>query len=489
MKTVIVRHKRTMPQHFSTIVVTLLLLITPVSLWGADNSSIDMLRQMGKAFSTIAGKASPAVVGIKMERTVNREYPSAESPFGNPFDDDFFDFFFHGRQMPRGRGQRSQPRMEAQGSGFIISPDGYILTNNHMVENADKIKVKVGDSSEVEAKIIGRDPESDVAVIKIEGNNYPYLELGDSDALEVGEWVVAIGNPFGLSHTVTAGIVSAKSRKIGLTSFDDFIQTDAAINPGNSGGPLLNLDGKAVGINTAIIGSSGNIGIGLAIPINLAKNAYEQIKHGGEVVRGFIGVTLQDLTEELVKTLNVDKDVKGAVIADVTEGSPADKAGLKQYDIIVAVDGKPVEKSDTFRNKIAMLKPGTKVKLDVLRDNKKKYITVELGKRPSEEALASAEQGGSVEKLGLSVQNLTSEIADRLGYKNTTGVVVTAVESGSLADFAGISVGTLIIEVNRKPVKNVSEFNRAIKEAEKGKTVMLLVQDRNYKRLITLNIP
>ncbi|MCX5634310.1 MAG: trypsin-like peptidase domain-containing protein, partial [Planctomycetota bacterium] len=266
------------------------LLITPLSAFSQDTDSINTLRQMGKAFAQIAEKASPAVVGIKVENKARRQdYPTMQSPFDSPSDpfgnDEFFERFFR-RQMPRSRSpqQRQQPRSIAQGSGFIISADGYILTNNHLVGEADKILVKVRDETEVEAKIIGTDPDSDVAVIKIDKKNLSFIEFADSDKLEVGEWVLAIGNPFGLSHTVTAGIVSATGRSgVGLTKYEDFIQTDAAINPGNSGGPLLNLDGKVVGINTAIIGPGGNIGIGLAIPSNMAKSVYEQLAAGGPV--------------------------------------------------------------------------------------------------------------------------------------------------------------------------------------------------------------
>ena len=273
-------HTRTLSSFCLISAITVLFLMTPISALGQDPNSIDALRQMGKAFAGIAEKASPAVVGIQSERLVTRQ--SSTGPWGeqfDPFEDDLFDFFFRRsprERSPRGRSPQPKSRQTAQGSGFIISSDGHILTNNHLVEGAEEVTVKLADRPEVEARVIGTDPGSDIAIIKIDVNDLPYLELADSDVLEVGEWVIAIGNPFGLSHTVTAGIVSAKGRSgVGLAAYEDFIQTDAAINPGNSGGPLLNLDGQVIGINTAIISrSGGNMGIGLAIPVNMVKDIY-----------------------------------------------------------------------------------------------------------------------------------------------------------------------------------------------------------------------
>lgn len=315
--------------------LVLLLVIGPLPALGQDETGVDTLRGMGKAFAKIAEKASPAVVGIKAEKTVMQEYPGTrEWPFDEPFDpfnDDLFDFFFR-RRSPNRRSPQRKYRQMAQGSGFIVSPDGHILTSNHLVGEADEdgVKVKLADGRELEGKIIGTDPDSDIAVVKIEAENLSFLELADSDTLEVGEWVLAIGNPFGLSHTVTAGIVSAKSRSgFRLAKFEDFIQTDAAINRGNSGGPLLNLDGKAVGVNTAIIGPGTNIGIGLAIPINMAKSIYEQLVDTGKVVRGFLGVTIQDLTPKLADSFGL-KDSKGVLIPEVHKGSAAEKAGIKE---------------------------------------------------------------------------------------------------------------------------------------------------------------
>jgi len=469
-------------------------LVAAVPLSAQDTDSIKALRQMGKAFAQIAEKASPAVVGIKAESLVaasNRSYSFRQWPFNDPFfEDDFFDRFFRGRS-PRSRRPEVQPksRRVAQGSGFIVSNDGYILTNNHVVADADTIKVKLVDEREFEAKVIGTDPESEVAVIKIDANQLPTIELAASNTLEVGEWVLAIGNPFGLSHTVTAGIVSAKGRSgVGLTTYEDFIQTDAAINPGNSGGPLINLDGKVVGINTAIIGANGNIGIGFAVPIDMAKAVYEDLIEGGAVIRGFLGVIPSDLTEAMADYFGL-KEAKGVILNEVTEDSAADKAGLKQGDIIIEFDGKPVKEANKFRKQVAMLKPGTKVKAIVLRDGRKKELTIELGERPAPQQLAAGSRPEVLEQLGLTIQNLTDELASRLGYEGLKGVVVADVEAGSLAAFAGIKTGTLIMEVNRQPVVNTKEFNKIIKKASEKKSILLLVRDENFTRFVALELP
>lgn len=462
-----------------------------VPVFGQDTSSIDILRKMGKAFASIAEKSSPAVVGLKSERSGTRDYPAMrQSPFGEPFDpfsDDFFERFFR-RQMPQ---QRRQPqyRQLAQGSGFIISADGYILTNNHLVRESEKITVTLNDGRELEAKVTGTDPDSDVAVIKIDANNLPFLEMADSDKLEVGEWVIAIGNPFGLSHTVTAGIVSAKGRSnVGLNMYEDFIQTDAAINPGNSGGPLLNLDAKVIGINTAIVSrTGGNMGIGLAIPINMAKNVYEQLAASGTVTRGYLGVNIQDLTAELAKSFGL-KETKGVLVPNVASGSPAEKAGIKQGDIIVELDGTAVEKARELQNRIAMLKPGTKVKVLVLREGEKKTLTIELAARPKAEEAAAA-RSDVLEQLGMAVQNLTPDMAQQFGYKDDTGVIVTNVDEGSLAEMAGITQGTLVVEVNRKKVANTEDFDKALEISIKEGYVLFLLKDNESTRYVSLTLP
>jgi len=461
-------------------VVAVVLLALPLSVWAEDEQSIATLRRMGKAFASIAEKASPAVVGVRAEKKVESRYPSR----GMPFDDDLFEYFFR-RRSPRQFEQPEQTQV-AQGSGFIVTPDGYILTNNHLVGGATEVKVSLDDGNTLSAEVIGTDPQTDVAVIKVKGENLPYLEWADSDALEVGEWVIAIGNPFGLSHTVTAGIVSAKGRsRIGVADYEDFIQTDAAINFGNSGGPLLNLDGQAVGINTAIIGPGGNVGIGLAIPINMAKAIYTQLKETGKVVRGFLGVVIQDLEPDMAESFGAE-DVKGVLVSDVSEDSAAEKAGLKAGDVVIELEGEPVASANELTNRVAMYKPGTEVKLVIMREGKRRTVRATLDKRP--DGLSRLATGGSAaqEQLGLSVQTLTKDLAGDLGYEGLSGVVVTEVEPGSLAADAGIRPGALILEVEREPVRNVKEFNQAIRDAQEKGKALLRVRSEGYTRFIVL---
>lgn len=478
-------------RFLSSTVLVLLLLAWPVAAFGEDDQSIAVLRRMGKAFASIAEKASPAVVGIRAVQVVkdgdgSREYSSGDPR--SPFGDDFFEYFFR-RQAPR-RFQRPEPKQVAQGSGFIVTKDGYILTNNHLVGGAEDVTVTVGDGRKLKAKIIGADSETDVAVVKIDGQDLPYVELANSDGLEVGEWVIAIGNPFGLSHTVTAGIVSAKGRsQIGVADYEDFIQTDAAINFGNSGGPLLNLDGKAVGINTAIIGPGGNVGIGLAIPINMARGVYEQLKENGKVVRGFLGIGIQDLQPGMGEFFGVENG-KGAVITSVVEKSPAEKAGIKPDDIVVELEGEPVTSANELMNRIAVRKPGSEVRLVILREGKRKTFTVELDKRPQEPGLAAGDTNVTQEQLGLAVQTLTEELAQRLGYENLSGVVISEIQSGSLAEEYGLQPGMLITEVNRDPVRNVRQFKEALTKAQSGGKVLLRVTfEEGGARLIFIPLP
>ncbi|MCJ7777810.1 MAG: DegQ family serine endoprotease [Sedimentisphaerales bacterium] len=497
MQTINLKQKKSLSRYYViSASLILLLFIIPLSAPAQDTNSIDILRQTGKAFAKIAEKASPAVVGIKTSQTVTQQYSTMPDwPFGDPFDDDFFERFF-GRPSPRQqRPPQRKFQQSAQGSGFIVSSDGYILTANHLVGDAEKVMVKQGDNPEVEAKVIGTDPDSDVAVIKIDANKLPFLELADSDALEVGEWVLAIGNPFGLSHTVTAGIVSAKGRSgFRLAEYEDYIQTDAAINPGNSGGPLLNLDGKVVGINTAIISPSGhrywagNVGIGFAIPINMAKSIYDQLIETGKVVRGFLGVGIQDLTAEKAPFFGLKQDSKGVLVPEVTEGSAAEKAGLKPGDVIIEFNGRSVETAKELQSRVAAIKPDTDVEIVVLRDGTRKTLTAKLGERPSKEQVA---RGGTetLEKLGLVVQNLTDDLAERYGYEGLAGVIVTQVEPGSIADLTGITPGALIIEVNRKPVENIKNFNKAIEEAAKEKAVLLRIKQGRAIVFVVLNLP
>ena len=469
----------------------ILLFMGPVAGFAQDEQSITALRQMGKAFASIAEKASPAVVAIKSERTVAQQYYGYEdSPYGNqldPFGDDLFDYFFR-RRSPRQRTPRAPERKQmttAQGSGFIISPDGYILTNNHLVGDAEKVTVELGDGRNFTAEKTGTDEDSDVAVVKIDAKNLKYLKLADSDKLEVGEWVLAIGNPLGLSHTVTAGIVSAKGRSgFGLAPLENFIQTDAAINFGNSGGPLINLDGEVVGMNAAIVGASGNIGIGFAIPINMAKNIYEQLKTGKKVERGLLGVMPNDMDADMAKAFGLE-DNRGVVISEVEPDSSADKAGIRHNDVILELDGQPVTSGNELRNKIAMLSPGTKVKILLWREGQKKTVTATLGKRDSKGAEPQM-PADAIDELGFTVQTLTDELVGRYGYDGQQGVVVGSVEPGSQADRAGLVQGMLIKEVNQAQVKNVKEFNEAMKKAEGKGTAILLVKYEVYSGYVLL---
>jgi serine protease Do len=455
-----------------------------------DDQNIALLDRTAKAFAAVVKKAVPAVVFVRVEKTVERGGAASSFQFQDPFDffnDPFFEHFFgpHFRQrqrMPRKFHQRGQ------GSGFIISEDGYILINNHVVGDADLIKVKLADGREFKAKVVGADPQSDVAVIKIDATDLPVLRLGDSDKLEVGEWVIAIGNPFGLSHTVTVGVVSAKGRsRIGINDYEDFIQTDAAINPGNSGGPLVNIHGEAVGMNTAIFSRSGGyMGIGFAIPINMARAIKDQLLEKGKVTRGWLGVVVQDIDEELARSFGLEK-TEGVLIAEVSEGSPAEKAGLKQGDIILRVNGKKVDDPGELRNKIALTSPGAKVKMEVLRENKCKILQVTIGEQPAGKAMGMA-QHKILGKLGLVVQDLTKDLAEQFGYQEGQGVLVAEVEPGSPASRVSIRPGHLIEEVNRKRVHNMDEFVRALAQSKQTKRVLFRVRDGEFSHYVAIRI-
>ncbi len=418
-------------------------------------------------FTGLAEKLSPSVVNIS---TSSQGGAPGVSPFGgdpHDFGEPWERFF--GPAPKKGFKQRSL------GSGFIINRDGYILTNNHVVENADEILVKLEDDKEFKAKIIGRDPKTDIAVIKIEGaSDLVAAPLGNSDQLRVGEWVVSIGNPFGLSHSITAGIVSAKARYIGQGSYDQFIQTDAAINPGNSGGPLINLKGEVVGVNSAIFSrSGGNIGIGFAIPINLAKELIPQLEEKGRVTRGWLGVLIQKVTPEIAEHLEL-KDSKGALVADVVEDGPAKAAGLRVGDVIVEFDGHAVKDSTELPLLVARTTVGKAVKVKVIRDNETQTFSVTVAELKDEETQVAA---GKEESFGLTVQPLTPDIAESLGLsKEIKGVVVSGVEPSSSADDAGLRRGDVIVEVNRKPVEDMAAYRKALKNAGPGKSLLLLVR-------------
>lgn len=431
------------------------------------------------SFSELAKGASPSVVNISTVKVIKGQ-GRAPMPFGpnDPFKE-FFDRFF-GDQLPKDFRQRSL------GSGFIIDKDGLILTNNHVVEKTDEIKVTLADKREFIADIIGRDPKTDLALIRIKADTpLEPLPFGDSEKLDVGDWVVAIGNPFGLGHTVTAGIVSAKFRQLGTGSYDNFIQTDASINPGNSGGPLLNTVGEVVGINSAIFTQTGgSVGIGFAIPINMAKDLLPQLKKG-KVVRGWLGVLIQKITPELKDKLDL-KNENGALVADVVSGGPAEKAGIKRGDVIVSFDGKEIEEMNELPYVVASTPVGKVVTVEVIRKGQKNALQVEVGELKEEgepPAVAEAEPN-----LGLTLKEITPELARNFRLSETTGLVVVQVEANSPAAEAGVAPGDIILEVDQASVRTLGEFNKKVSSYGAGDTVLLLINRRGSTLYITLKI-
>jgi serine protease Do len=438
----------------------------------AKNAPVPMVPEN---FSAIAQDTGAAVVHIRVEKTLTGG-PAEFRQFGDqPFQGDerykdFYDHFFGGR-IPH------EYKQNGLGTGFIIDKSGLIVTNNHVVQDADKIKVVLKDKREFDAKVVGRDPQTDLALIKIDAKeDLPTARLGSSAKLQVGEWVAAIGSPFGLEQTITAGIVSAKGRVIGSGPYDDFIQTDASINPGNSGGPLINMNGEVVGINTAII--AGGQGIGFAIPIDLANGIIAQLKANGEVTRGWLGITIQDLNGDLAKYYGV-KDQSGVLVADVIPGDPADKAGIRPHDIIIDVNGNKVTSSHEVTATAAGLTVGEKATVTVLRDGEQKRFDVEVGKRPMTLAAGEAPLQEKETEFGFQVADLTPQMARQLNLTDDKGVVVVGVKTDSKAEDAGIQKGDLIKEVNRKPVESASEFKKLVHKQNNGDGLDLLVKRMN----------
>ena len=426
-------------------------------------------------FAVLAQDAKPGVVNIRTVKTMKGGGPVSRNFFGNPFGgkDRFHDFFgpFSERGPSRDFKQRSL------GSGFILNEEGYIVTNNHVIANADEIKVKLANGKEYDAEVVGRDPNTDLALIKIErSSDLVPLKMGNSDTLNVGSWVVAIGSPFGLEQTVTAGIVSAKGRVIGAGPYDNFIQTDASINPGNSGGPLLNMNGEVVGINTAIV-AQGQCS-GFAIPVNLAQGIVAQLKDNGSVTRGWLGVGIQDLTPELAEYYGL-KDKKGVLVSQVFKGDPAENAGIQPNDIIVAVDEKPVTTGRELSATIAGLEVGKRTAITVFRDGKEKTLYAQLAKRQDAGKIAKQELEDN-DDLGLQVTALSPESARKFGHaEDEKGVLVVGVKPGSKADQAGIQQGDLVKEVNRKAVDSVSKLKSELKKKDNNEAVQLLVKRPN----------
>ena len=431
------------------------------------------------SFADLAEKLSPTVVNISTT-TIVKGRPS--SPFGN----DMPSQRFFGRDDPFGRFFEEAPEREFKqkslGSGFIISGDGYIFTNNHVVEKADKIKVKLAGGKEYDAEVKGKDPTTDIALIKIKPEgSLPVVAFGDSDKLRIGEWVFAIGNPFGLEHTVTAGIVSAKGRVIGSGPYDNFIQTDASINPGNSGGPLFNMEGKVIGINTAIV-AHGH-GIGFAIPINTAKSILADLKTKGSVTRGWLGISIQDITEDIAENMKL-KDMKGALVGHVFEGDPADKAGIKTGDIIVEIAGKKIQNSHELMRIVAALTVGEKVAVKITRDGKEKTLSVVVGERKEEKEVAR--KGKTSEYYGMAVQEITSEMAKHLGLTAKGGVIISQVRDGSPADDAGLKVQDIILQINRVRISSMKDFQSEIKKESQEGTILLLIKRGEMSFFVTL---
>ncbi|GAB4234873.1 MAG: DegQ family serine endoprotease [Chlamydiales bacterium] len=433
-------------------------------------------------FTQVAKKAIPSVVSVRVESELpSRRFMDQErnDPFHFFREDDFWGHFF---RIPQ---QQMPQKQIGQGSGFIISEDGYILTNNHIVREGSKIQVTLANGREYPAAVIGQDPSSDLAVIKIDAKSLPFLELGNSDDLEVGEWVVAIGNPMGLQATLTAGVVSATGRNnLGLTRFENFIQTDAAINLGNSGGPLMNLEGEVVGINTAIAApSAGYTGIGFSIPSNMAKTITEQLIASGAVTRSYLGILLQEINNDLAEAFNLDS-VQGALVADILPDSPAERSDLQPGDIILKINGDVVKNIGMFRNMVSMLKPGTKVNLAVQRGDQIYNFTIEVAPHPDN--MTDEEVRADKDALGIKVEPLSEEAAKRMDFHEDHGVLVSRVEPGSLAGWAGIKKGAILISVNKVPVSSPEEYMRAIKNIKKGQPVILHLKQDGITRFVSL---
>jgi serine protease Do len=432
------------------------------------------------SFANLADNVKHSVVNISTTQIIKGSqvspFEGRRPPFDHFFGNDFFKHFFG--NVPRG-----EMKTHALGSGFIISSDGFILTNNHVVQKATEIKVKLDSGREYDAKIIGRDPKTDLALIKVKPDkNFPApVKLGNSDTIRVGDWVMAVGNPFGLGQTVTVGIISAKGRIIGAGPYDDFLQTDAAINPGNSGGPLFNMQGEVVGINTAIIARGQNIGF--AIPINMAKELLPQLK-SGKIIRGWLGVMIQDITPALAKSFGINT-TQGVLVSDVSKDSPAAKAGLKRGDVITRFDGKEVKDAHMLSRIVAATKPDTSVTVDIIRDKKKESIQVKIGTMPQNQQEVFSSENESA--WGLTVQAITPDLARHLGLNpNEEGVVISEVKPGSPAAEAGLRAGDIIKEIDRKDIKDLDNYNMALSKAKKSEGLLLLIKRGNGTLFVIL---
>ncbi len=432
--------------------------------------SFGATKQVVFDFTGVAQQAIPAVVSIRTKASLGSSSGAQQI---DPSGSDIFEFFFG--TPKRNIAPREMPIRMAQGSGFIVSPDGLILTNSHVVRDSQEILIKLNDGREFSAKLLGQDANTDIAVLKVDAKNLPYLKLGSSADIEVGQWAIAVGNPFGLQETLTVGVISAKGRaNLDVADMEDFIQTDAAINRGNSGGPLLNIDGEVVGMNTAIASSTGGyMGIGFAIPSEMIKYVLDELTQTGTVTRGFLGVVLQPVDYDLAMVFGLDK-VEGALVAEVQDGSPAAKAGLRRGDIIIERNGRRVDTVASLRNTISLTKPGQSVTLKVLRDGEPLTITVNVGSKADNKQSKAAED---TTILGIKVEDLTANNARRLGFpQGQAGVVITDIDPNSIAALAGLKKDSIIFEVNRQKINSAEQFHKAVNNIPKGSRVLLLIR-------------